>query len=83
MRKPCLIATFLVIVVGTLLPSVSASAQTVVHYNVATDDVFPEREDVDASVNVTCTVVYNCTTAQLNRTRHAFTLLRLYPGLER
>jgi len=79
MKKPCLIATFLIIVVGTLLP-VSASAQTVVHYNVATDDVFPEREDVDASVNVTCTVVYNCTDGAVEPDKICIYSVKAVPG---
>jgi hypothetical protein len=80
MRKACLIATVLIIVVGMLLSLASASAQTVVYYNVATDDVFPEREDVDASVNVNCTVVYNCTDGAIEPDKTSTYSVEATPG---
>jgi hypothetical protein len=80
MRKACLTATVLTIMVGTLVSLVSASAQTVVYYNVVTDDVFPEREDVDASVNVTCAVAYSCTDGTIQPDKTCVYSVKASPG---
>ena len=65
---------------GNASPIVSASAKTIVYYNVATDDGSPEREDVDTSVDVTCTVVYNCTDGTVEPDKTCIYSVKAIPG---
>lgn len=51
--------TVLLIFLWFLLPAAIASSETTISYFVATDDVFPALTDIDASVTLNCSAVFD------------------------
>jgi hypothetical protein len=76
MSKKRIVFVFAMLLLLLAVPAGMASSETTVSYYVATDDVFPALTDIDASVTLGCSAVFNCSDGTVlpnNSTKYSIT----------
>jgi hypothetical protein len=76
MSKKTIVFVSAMLLLLLAVPAGMASSETTVSYHVATDDVLPALTDIDASVTLDCSAVFNCSDGTVlpnNSTKYSIT----------